>query len=72
MKHIYLLTSHRAGGGGNKINRQAKIGDKNQKLNEERIRRMQGEVQAKLIKKGLTIDHNDVHPSRRALVPESH
>jgi nucleolar protein 6 len=60
----------RAGGGGNKKNRHAKINEKNQKLNEERIRRMQEEDKAKLAKKDLASDHNGVHPSRRARVLE--
>lgn len=60
----------RAGGGGNKKNRLSKISEKNQKLNEERIKRIQAEENAKLVKKDLANDYNDVHPSRRARVLE--
>lgn len=63
-----LLPICRAGGGGNKQNRHIKIYEKNQKLNEQRIRRM-NEEKAKLAKKDLGIDQSDVHPSRRARVP---
>jgi hypothetical protein len=65
-----FLTICRAGGGGNKQNRQTKISEKNQKLNEQRIKRMHEEEKAKLVKRDLAIDHSDVHPSRRARVPD--
>jgi hypothetical protein len=67
---LFRANKFRAGGGGNKRDRHAKIGEKNQKLNEERIRRIHEEDKAKLVKKDLAIDHNDVHPSRRARVPD--
>ena len=65
-----ILTVTRAGGGGSKQNRHAKINEKNQKLNEERLRRLHEEEKTKLVKRDLAIDHNDVHPSRRARVPD--
>lgn len=58
-----------AGGGGKTKHRQAKINEKNEKLNEERTRRIHEEEKAKSAKRGVTIDHNDVHPSRRTRVP---
>jgi len=60
-----------AGGGGKTKHRQVKIGEKNQKLNEERVRRLQEEAKVKSEKKGATIDHNDIHPSRRGIVPDT-
>lgn len=66
----FFLPTYRAGGGGNKQNRHTKISGKNQKLNEQRIRRMHEEEKAKLVKKDLAIDSSDVHPSRRARVPD--
>ena len=44
---IYL---HSAGGGGNTKERRGKIQEKNLKLNEQRVRRMQEEEKAKLEK----------------------
>jgi nucleolar protein 6 len=65
------LISERAGGGGKSKHRQAKISEKNQKLNKERVRRLREEERAKLVKKDMTMIHYDeVHPSRRARVPE--
>jgi len=61
-----------AGGGGNTKDRRAKIEGKNQKLNEERFRRIQEEEKAKLAKAsegGKTIDESAIHPSRRGRVP---
>ncbi|KAI9740128.1 MAG: hypothetical protein M1818_004879 [Claussenomyces sp. TS43310] len=58
------------GGGGKTEHRIAKIGEKNQKLDEERIRRMHEEEKAKLVRREAAIDHNAVHPSRRARVPD--
>jgi hypothetical protein len=66
-----LLPICRVGGGGNKQNRNTKIYEKNQKLNEQRIRRMNEEEKAKLAKKDLAIYHGDIHPSRRARVPDN-
>jgi nucleolar protein 6 len=63
---------YRAGGGGNTKDRRAKIQGKNQKLNEERFRRIQEEEKAKLTKAtegGKTIDESAIHPSRRGRVP---
>lgn len=59
-----------AGGGGKTKHRTEKIEEKNQKLNEQRIRRMHEEEKAKLVKRDAAIDHNAVHPSRRARVPD--
>lgn len=61
-----------AGGGGNTKDRRAKIQGKNEKLNEERFRRIQEEEKAKLAKAaegGKTIDESAIHPSRRGRVP---
>jgi nucleolar protein 6 len=60
-----------AGGGGNTKDRRAKIQGKNEKLNEQRARRMQEEEKAKLAKSSneASIDENAIHPSRRARVP---
>jgi len=63
---------YRAGGGGNTKDRRAKIQGKNEKLNEERFRRIQEEEKAKLAKAaegGKTIDESAIHPSRRGRVP---
>jgi len=58
-----------AGGGGNTQERRQKIEGKNQKLNEERFRRIQEEEKAKLEKKESgTIDESAIHPSRRGRV----
>jgi hypothetical protein len=58
-----------AGGGGNTQERRQKIEGKNQKLNEERFRRIQEEEKAKLEKKeGGPIDESAIHPSRRGRV----
>ncbi|PVH70272.1 hypothetical protein DL98DRAFT_540969 [Cadophora sp. DSE1049] len=63
-----------AGGGGNTKERKGKIEEKNQKLDEERIRRRQEEEKAKItkraegVKKDL-IDESAIHPSRRGRVP---
>jgi nucleolar protein 6 len=62
----------RAGGGGNTKERKAKIQGKNEKLNEERYRKIQEEAKAKLEKApegGKTIDESAIHPSRRGRVP---
>lgn len=60
-----------AGGGGNTKGRRAKIQEKNHKLNEQRVRRMQEEEKAKLEKSSnaAAIDESAIHPSRRARVP---
>jgi nucleolar protein 6 len=63
---------YRAGGGGNTKDRRAKIQGKNQKLNEERFRKIQEEEKVKLAKAtegGKTIDESAIHPSRRGRVP---
>jgi nucleolar protein 6 len=59
------------GGGGNTKNRKAKITEKNAKLNEERVRRMQEEEKAKLTKAAQSsgVDESAIHPSRRRFVP---
>jgi nucleolar protein 6 len=61
-----------AGGGGNTKERRTKIKGKNQKLDEERSRRIQEEQKAKWAKKEGTqgaIDESAIHPSRRGRVP---
>jgi nucleolar protein 6 len=63
-----------AGGGGNTKDRKDKIRAKNEKLNEERQRRIHEEAKAKAEKRdgGATAadaDTNSIHPSRRARVP---
>ncbi|KAL5328369.1 hypothetical protein ACEPPN_001868 [Leptodophora sp. 'Broadleaf-Isolate-01'] len=63
-----------AGGGGNTKERKGKIEEKNQKLDEERVRRRQEEEKAKLTKraegaKKELIDESAIHPSRRGRVP---
>jgi nucleolar protein 6 len=66
-----LIVIFRAGGGGNTKDRRAKIEGKNQKLNEERLRKIQEEEKAKLRKAsegGKTIDESAIHPSRRGRV----
>jgi len=66
-----LIGCYSAGGGGNTKDRRAKIQEKNQKLNEQRFRRIQEEEKAKLEKKKESgaIDESAIHPSRRARVP---
>jgi nucleolar protein 6 len=61
----------RAGGGGKTKHRQAKIGEKNQKLNEQRTRRIHEEEKTKLVKKQNAISYDGIHPSRRARVPDT-
>ncbi|KAG4427636.1 hypothetical protein IFR05_016880 [Cadophora sp. M221] len=63
-----------AGGGGNTKERKGKIEEKNQKLDEERVRRRQEEEKTKLTKraegvKKELIDESAIHPSRRGRVP---
>ncbi|TVY54421.1 putative RNA-binding protein, partial [Lachnellula suecica] len=58
-----------AGGGGNTQERRQKIEGKNQKLNEQRFRRVQEEEKVKAEKKEVTIDESAIHPSRRGRVP---
>jgi nucleolar protein 6 len=71
---MLTLSNHSAGGGGNTKERKGKIEEKNQKLDEERIRRRQEEEKAKItkraegVKKDL-IDESAIHPSRRGRVP---
>jgi nucleolar protein 6 len=64
-----------AGGGGNTKDRRTKIQDKNTKLNEERVRRLQEEEKAKWEKRAnqppQSLDENGIHPSRRGIVPKS-
>ncbi|TVY48119.1 putative RNA-binding protein [Lachnellula occidentalis] len=58
-----------AGGGGNTQERRQKIEGKNQKLNEQRFRRIQEEEKVKLEKKDApAIDESAIHPSRRTQV----
>lgn len=65
-----------AGGGGKTKRRQAKIGEKNEKLNAERIRKIQEEAKKKNEKRSeagaasAAIDTSSVHPSRRNIVPD--
>ncbi|KAH7381750.1 hypothetical protein BKA64DRAFT_212057 [Cadophora sp. MPI-SDFR-AT-0126] len=63
-----------AGGGGNTKERKGKIEEKNQKLDEERVRRRQEEEKAKFTKRAEgvkkdPIDESAIHPSRRGRVP---
>ncbi|RFU28133.1 hypothetical protein B7463_g8190, partial [Scytalidium lignicola] len=58
-----------AGGGGNAKDRRAKIQEKNQKLNEQRIRRIQEEEKAKWAKNETSDHGSGIHPSRRGMVP---
>ncbi|TVY57566.1 putative RNA-binding protein [Lachnellula cervina] len=58
-----------AGGGGNTQERRQKIEGKNQKLNEQRFRRIQEEEKVKLEKKDGAVDESAIHPSRRGRVP---
>ncbi|CAG8982952.1 hypothetical protein HYALB_00003530 [Hymenoscyphus albidus] len=61
-----------AGGGGNTQDRRNKIQEKNTKLNEQRIRRLQEEEKAKWEKKkDQPADESGIHPSRRGIVPGS-
>lgn len=67
-----LLTDFKysAGGGGNTQDRRNKIEEKNSKLNEQRIRRLQEEEKAKWEKKkDQPADASGIHPSRRGIVP---
>ncbi|TVY21617.1 putative RNA-binding protein [Lachnellula arida] len=57
-----------AGGGGNTQERRQKIEGKNQKLNEQRFRRIQEEEKLKLEKKDSAVDESAIHPSRRSRV----
>ncbi|RDW77411.1 hypothetical protein BP6252_05464 [Coleophoma cylindrospora] len=58
-----------AGGGGNTKDRKAKIQGKNEKLNEQRVRRIQEEEKAKYAKTAAATAVDGIHPSRRAIVP---
>lgn len=75
-----LIRTYRAGGGGGKSReRKTKLRVKNERLNEQRKRRMQEEE--KLNKEGKKgndkepestlppADNSDIHPSRRGRVP---
>ena len=65
---VFMLNS--AGGGGNTKERKEKIKSKNEKLNEERARRIHEEAKAKAEKReGGTVDESSIHPSRRTRVP---
>lgn len=67
---MLTFSVYSAGGGGKTKARQAKIGEKNQKLTEQRIRRMQEEEKAKFTKKNEGVaDADGIHPSRRGFVP---
>jgi nucleolar protein 6 len=66
-----VLIVCRAGGGGNTKDRRTKIGEKNQKLNEQRIRRFREEEKAKSVKNAASINQSAIHPSRRARVPDA-
>ncbi|KAL5353524.1 hypothetical protein ACLOAV_001561 [Pseudogymnoascus australis] len=58
-----------AGGGGNTKARKGKIAEKNEKLMEQRTRRIGEEEKQKLVKRGVTEeDQTGIHPSRRARV----
>lgn len=58
-----------AGGGGNTKVRKGKIAEKNEKLTEQRTRRIGEEEKQKLVKRGVTEeDQSGIHPSRRARV----
>ncbi|RDL36064.1 uncharacterized protein BP5553_06676 [Venustampulla echinocandica] len=58
-----------AGGGGNTKDRKAKIQNKNQKLNEQRVRRIKEEEKTKMGKREAALDESGIHPSRRAQMP---
>jgi nucleolar protein 6 len=70
-----IFHENSAGGGGNTKERRTKIQDKNTKLNDERVRRLQEEEKAKWEKKASQPsqppDDNGIHPSRRGIVPRS-
>lgn len=68
---LWYYTDHcSAGGGGNTSDRKAKIQGKNERLNEQRVRRMQEEEKTKATKSGAAaLDENSIHPSRRTRVP---
>jgi nucleolar protein 6 len=69
---VQVLCSHvrcSAGGGGNTKDRKDKIKAKNNKLNEERVRRIQEEAKTKAAKSGGAMDESSIHPSRRTQVP---
>ncbi|OAF61200.1 hypothetical protein VC83_02334 [Pseudogymnoascus destructans] len=56
-----------AGGGGNTKVRKGKIAEKNEKLMEQRTRRIGEEEKQKLVKRGVPEeDQSGIHPSRRA------
>lgn len=58
-----------AGGGGNTKERRGKIREKNEKLMEQRTRRIGEEEKQKLVKRGVPEeDHGGIHPSRRSRV----
>ncbi|OBT49360.1 hypothetical protein VE00_00315 [Pseudogymnoascus sp. WSF 3629] len=58
-----------AGGGGNTKARKGKIAEKNEKLMEQRTRRIGEEEKQKLVKRGVPEeDQSGIHPSRRARV----
>jgi nucleolar protein 6 len=65
----YVLMVDSAGGGGNTKDRKMKIKAKNEKLNEERVRRIQEEAKTKAAKNEGAIDESAIHPSRRTRVP---
>ena len=61
-----------AGGGGNTKERREKIKEKNVKLNDQRVRRIQVEEKVKWEKKQDAggADESGIHPSRRGRVAE--
>lgn len=67
-----MLTIIRSAGGGGKTKfRQEKIKEKNQKLNENRTKRIEREKNAKEESKQKEQTHMEdaIHPSRRGRVP---
>lgn len=60
---------HSAGGGGNTKERRQKIKGKNEKLQEQRVRKIQEDEKTKFEKReGAAMDESAIHPSRRARV----
>ncbi len=59
---------HRAGGGGSSSVRKSKLRAKNEKLNQERIKRTEGEKGAQNVEIPDIAEAYMIHPSRRSMI----
>jgi hypothetical protein len=63
-----LIIFHRAGGGGSSSVRKSKLRAKNEKLNQERIKRTEGEKGAQNVEIPDIAEAYMIHPSRRSMI----